>query len=205
MVVLVYVAIVLLFAWILYRVIEWIVSLFEKKKTDYPIYTGNTSKELVFQILKDLNCQPKEKDDRILFSYQNQQFYIISYHAHLIDIVSHLGYLDLNSSSEEEILKLKETVNECNVSYHFPVLVYVMDKEDKTLDVYGRLSTIFSKEIVDLKTLFVRYLDSFFEAKITSMEQFQLKVKEKEESKRVIVKGFSPVEENEDKLEKENE
>lgn len=201
----VYVAIALLIVWILYRVVEWIVSLFEKKKTAYPVYTGKTSKELVLNILKDLNCQPKEEDDKIIFTYQNREFSIIPYHAHLIDIISHLGSLELKSSTEEEILKLKEVVNECNATYHFPTLLYIIDKEDKTLDIYAHLSTVFSQEVINIKVLFISYLNSFFEAKTTSMEQFRLKVKEKEDSKRIVVRGFTPVEDNEGKIEKENE
>lgn len=201
----VYVAIALLIVWILYRVVEWIVSLFEKKKTGYPIYTGNTSKELVLNILKDLNCQPIEEDNRILFTYQNRQFSILPYHTSLLAIISHLGYLDLDSSTEEEVLKLKETVNDYNATSHFPTLVYIQDKEEKTLDIYACLSTVFSQEIIDLKSLFVTYLDSFFEAKTRSMEQFRLKVKEKEDSKRIVVRGFTPVEDNEGKIEKEKE
>jgi hypothetical protein len=204
MIVAVYVAIILMIVRLIAKLAEVAVGIYGKRK-EKGQYRGDTSKELVLNILKDLNCQPIEEDDRTIFTYQNKQFSILPYHTSLFAIISHLGYLDLDSSTEEDVLKLKETVNEYNAIHYFPTLVYILDKEKKTLDIHACLSTVFSQEIIDLKDLFVAYLDSFFEARTTSLEQFHLKIKEKEEGKRIVVKGFTPIEDNEDKLEEKNE
>ena len=168
----------------------WIKRQFAKVPTKENRYRADNSRELVMLLLKDLNCQLEERDGDIIFSYQNWKFWIEPYHPSFITIISHMGGLDLDSSTAEEIDKLKELVNTCNNRCSLPIFYYEMDPQKKSIDVYAIRNTVFRQEIPNLRELFVVYLESFFDARTNFIDQFHLKLQEKEEKGRVVVKGF---------------
>lgn len=199
MIVAVYIAILISIIWLIAKFVDWIVEMFEKKKKGYPVYTGNTSKKLVFQILKDLNCTYQIEQERIIqFNYQNRIFEIDPFNDNFIEIYTDLVFLDLDNS-KEDIQNLKILVNNLNINHYFTSFFYQKHEEDNRIVVFGRISTLFVKEIPNVKQFFCTLLDMFFEAERNVKDMYSSLEQEKEQKNRIVVKGFTPIEENEDK------
>lgn len=157
----------------------------KKKMLDY------SSRELVIDILKKLNCTIKEDEDSMYFTYQGKDFVIKPLSRDTLLIYSQEGKIDLD---DKNILILQRVLNHINYQYEYLSSFGVEDKESNSWWVINKVTTVFIPEIPEIQVYLQKILNMFFDAGRDIRGMFQAEISRQEQTNEPFrVKGFNQV------------
>ena len=135
------------------------------EKTEVFDYSGLTTKNLLVAALQHLNCKVEndgERDDKIYFNYQAENFCAIASNDCLMVTLYDFSWGAVDLDDIDEVSILRKAINEVNL--YTPVsLVYSIDKESKKMVVHTKRQILMIPQIPDIEKYLMAMLASFFE------------------------------------------
>jgi len=136
------------------------------------------TKDLVFETLKQMNCECEEREDgSLVFTYQGENFIIEASNDCLFINLLDVWWYELSTFCDlKEFANMRKAVNEVNLHANCTVL-YTVNTEREKFALHTRKNMIFIRQIPDLKGYLESTLSDFFQVKrevLLEMEKLNL-------------------------------
>lgn len=121
------------------------------------------TKYFVTDVLKRINCEPKEDKRGILyFDYQAESFLAIAKQESVFVTISNVCWYRLPTSCDvEEFARLQKVINETNKDEVYSVF-YTIDKESNEILLHTKRNDIFIPQIPNIEDYLISILNGFF-------------------------------------------
>lgn len=136
-----------------------------KPKGDAPTVMENkknfNTRALVLRTLKNIGCQEIEEEERISFSFQNENFVIeAADDCQFINVLDPWWYAS-PIDDIENLSRIRKAVNQVNLLNPYPV-VYSFNEEKRIIGVHTKHNMLFNAQIEGLEDYLIATLNNFF-------------------------------------------
>ncbi len=129
--------------------------------TDMENRKNFNTRALVLRTLKNIGCQKIEEEDRISFSFQNENFIIeAADECQFINVLDPWWYVS-PIDDIENLSRIRKAVNQINLLHHYTV-VYSFNEEEKIIGVHTKRNMLFNAQITGLEDYMIATLNNFF-------------------------------------------
>lgn len=136
-----------------------------KEEASVPDYSGKGTKDLLVEVLRQLNCNvenDEEESERMFFTYQGEHFCAVASNNSLMVTIYDFSWGAVELDDLDEVSILRKGINEVNM-YSPLNLVYTIDTEHNRMVVHTKRQILLVPQIPNLENYLVAMLGTFFE------------------------------------------
>lgn len=122
------------------------------------------TRDLCFELLRQLNCEVRVEHDDIYFTYQNEKFMIEASNDSAFITIWDLHWDMVDSENIQDVENMKKAVNRTNQLVHNTVL-YMSYEEEKSYYILSKLQCLLMHNIPNTKVYLAAILNDFFRTK----------------------------------------